>query len=86
MTLTLLIVTWAMVLAAFVALLIYRSHLAAHETRLYLGEGEPTCFHQDHDHAIRRVKIVHPVCLCAGGLTLLMTLAMAGYWIVQRLS
>jgi hypothetical protein len=86
MTLTFLIVIWAMTLAAFVALLIYRGHLAEHETRLYLYEGEPTCFHSDTHPAIRKVKIVHPVCLCTGGLTLLMTLALAGFWIAQRLS
>jgi hypothetical protein len=88
MTLTFLIVTWAMMLAAFVATLIYRGQLIAHENRLCLdlGEGEPTRYHLDHDHATRRIKIVHPICLGTGSLTLVMTLAIAGFWIVQRLT
>jgi hypothetical protein len=88
MTLTFLIVTWAMMLAAFVAMLIYRSHLTAHENRLCLdmGEGDPTRYQLDHDHATRRVKIVHPICLGTGSLTLVMTLAIAGLWVAHKLS
>jgi hypothetical protein len=86
-TLTWLIVIWAIVLVAFVALLIYRGHLTEHETdQLYLGEEAPTSFHRDNDDVIRKVKIVQPICLGMGGLTLLMTLVIAGLWVAQKLT
>jgi hypothetical protein len=81
-----LIVIWAMTLIAFVALLIYRSHLAEHETRLHLYEGQETCFHVDHHHAIRRHKIVHPICIGTGGLAAVMTVAVAVVWVAQKLT
>jgi len=86
MTLTFLIAIWATLLAAFVAMLVYRSHLTGHEARLHLYEGEETCFHQGHHHAIRRAKIVHPICLGTGGLTALMTLVVGVVWVAQKLS
>ncbi len=86
-TLMLLIIIWAVAGVAFVALLIYRGHLTEHETdQLYLGEEAPTSFHRDNDAVIRKVKIVQPLCLGAGSLTLLMTLAIAGLWVAQKLS
>ncbi len=86
-TLTLLIVIWAVALVAFVALLIYRGHLTEHETdQLYLGEDAPTSFHRDNDEVIRKVRIVQPICLGMGGLTLLLTLAIAGIWVAQKLT
>jgi hypothetical protein len=85
-TFTFLIVIWAMTLVAFVGMLIYRSHLTAHETRLHLYEGEETCFHVGHHHAIRRAKVVHPICLGTGSLALVMTLVIGGLWVTQKLS
>jgi hypothetical protein len=35
---------------------------------------------------IPKVKIVQPLCLGAGSLTLLMTLVIAGLWVAQKLS
>jgi hypothetical protein len=46
----------------------------------------PLSFHRDNDAVIRKVKIVQPLCLGAGSLTLLMTLIIAGLWVAQKLS
>jgi hypothetical protein len=83
---TFLIVIWAMMLSAFMALLIYRSHLAEHETRLHLYEGEETCFHEEHHQAIIRHKIVHPICVGVGRLTLVMTVVIGVVWVAQKLT
>ena len=86
-TLSVLIVIWAVMLIAFIALLIYRGHLTEHETdQLYLNEEEPTSFHRDNDAVVHRVMIIHPLCIGAGSLTLVMTLIIAGIWLTQKLS
>jgi flagellar biogenesis protein FliO len=41
--------------------------------------------HQENDAIVRRAKIIQPICTGVGSLTLLMTLAIAGMWVVQRL-
>ena len=85
-TLTVLIVIWAVMLIAFIALLIYRGHLTEHETdQLYLTEEVPSPMHLENDAIVRRVKMIQPICTGVGSLTVLMTLAIAGLWVVQKL-
>jgi hypothetical protein len=82
-----LIVIWAALLVAFIALLIYRSHLTEQETyQLYLGEEGTTSFHSDVEDMVHRVMIIQPICSGIGNLTLLMTLVIAVIWVSQRLS
>jgi hypothetical protein len=85
-TLTLMMVIWAVMVVALVILLIYRGHLTEHETdQLYLTEETPSALHQENDAIVRRVKMIQPICTGVGSLTLLMTLAIAGLWVVQKL-
>jgi len=84
--LTLMLVIWGVMVIALVTLLIYRGHLTEHETdQLYLTEEVPSPMHLENDAIVRRVKMIQPICTGVGSLTVLMTLAIAGLWVVQKL-
>jgi hypothetical protein len=83
-TLTVMLSIWGLMVVAFIALMVYRGHLTQYETdQLFLNETTPSSFHQENDAVIRRVKMIQPICTGVGMLALLMTVAVAGVWIVQ---
>jgi len=83
-TLTILFALWGLIAVVFVALLIYHGHLTQHETdQLFLNETTPSSVHQENDDIVRRVKTIQPILKVVGTLTVLMTIAIAGFWIWQ---
>jgi hypothetical protein len=86
-TLSLMVTIWAVLAVAFVALMIYRGNLTQHETdQLFLNdEAGPSISHQENDEIVRRVNAIQPICKGVGGLTAVMTLAIAGMWVQQLL-
>jgi ABC-type transport system involved in multi-copper enzyme maturation permease subunit len=84
--LTISLAIWGVVVAAFVAIMLYRSYLSSHETdQLYLSEVTPTAGHQENDDVIRRATSIEPVTKAVGGAAILMTLIVAGLWVVQTM-
>ncbi len=85
-TLTVMVGIWGMVVAAFVALMIYRSQLVQNETdQLFLSEDEPSSTHQENDDIIRRADKLQPVVKGVGGAAALATFLVIGVWLVQEL-
>jgi hypothetical protein len=85
--LTISLSVWGLVVAAFVALMVYRGYLSQHETdQLFLSETAPSSVHQENDEIIRRSNSIEPICRGVGGAAILMTLVVAGIWLTQVLS
>ncbi len=85
-TLTIMVGVWALAVAAFLALMIYRSRLIQNETdQLFLSEDEPSATHQENDDIIRRADKLQPVVKGVGGVAALVTVLLAGIWLVQEL-
>jgi len=77
---------WGVVVAAFVALMIYRAQLVQNETdQLFLSESEPSPMHQENDDIIRRADKLQPVVKGVGGAAALATFLVIGMWLVQEL-
>jgi hypothetical protein len=85
--LTISLSVWGLVVAAFVALMVYRGYLSQHETdQLFLSETAPSATHQENDDIIRRSNSIEPICRGVGGAAILMTLVVVGVWLSQMLS
>lgn len=78
---------WLLLLAAFVALMVYRGHLTRRETgELFLDDTSDLLFRKaEHDLVLRRVDKIHPFCQGAGGATAALTIAMLGVAVAQAL-
>jgi len=77
---------WGVVVAAFVALMIYRAQLVQNETdQLFLSENEPSAIHQENDEIIRRADKLQPVVKGVGGAAALATFLVMGMWLMQEL-
>jgi len=84
--LTVSIIVWLVVIAALVALMIYRNQLIQNETdQLFLSEEEPSSIHQENDEIIRRADQLQPVVKGMGGAAALATFLVIGVWLVQEL-
>ncbi len=85
--LTISLSVWGLCVAAFVALSIYRGYLSQHETdQLFLSEATPSHTHQENDEIVRRTNSLEPVFRGVAGVSVLMTLVVAGIWLAQTLS
>jgi hypothetical protein len=78
---------WLAVLAAFVALMVYRGHLTQHETdELFLDDLADNSFRkQEHERIVSLVKRVHPYCKGVGGAAAALTVLMVGGQVIQVL-
>lgn len=77
-------ILWGIVAVAFIAVMVYRASLANHETdQLFLNDIGTTVSstHQENDAIVRRLNSLAPVCKGLGGVTVLLTLAVAGMWV-----
>ncbi|WP_263378741.1 hypothetical protein [Granulicella paludicola] len=74
---------WGIVAVAFIIVMVYRASLANHETdQLFLNDvGTVSSTHQENDEIVRRLNSLAPVCKSLGGVTVLLTLAVAGMWV-----
>jgi hypothetical protein len=74
---------WGIATVAFIIVMVYRASLANHETdQLFLNDvGTVSSTHQENDEIVRRLNSLAPVCKSLGGVTVLLTLAVAGMWV-----
>jgi hypothetical protein len=79
-TLAIMSVLWIAVVAAFVALMVYRGHLTQHETdELFLSDAvDDSNRKREHDDIVRRVNRIQPYCKGVGGAAALITVAIIG--------
>ena len=79
------VLTWAIVSAALVIVMIYRATLTQHETdQLFLGDEESLCHqHVEHERIMKRVKRIRPLCQGLTGATVLMSALIAGLYVVE---
>jgi hypothetical protein len=71
---------WTVLLAAFVAVMVYRANLTQHETdQLFLNDEDTISpMHEENDEIIRKVNEIQPICTGVGGAFLTMSLVLAG--------
>ncbi len=79
---------WGVLLAAFVAVMVYRGHLTQHETdQLFLNDEDTISpMHQENDEIVRKVNAIQPVCAGVGGAFLTMSLVVAGMIFVNLMA
>ncbi len=79
------VLTWAVVSAALVVVMIYRATLTQHETdQLFLGDEESLCNqHVEHDRIMKRVNRIRPLCQGLTGATVVMSALIAGIYVVE---
>lgn len=79
------VLAWAAVSAALVAVMVYRATLTQHETdQLFLGDEETLCAqHVEHDRILKRVDRIRPVCQGLTGATVLMSVLIAGIYVAE---
>ena len=77
---TLMWIVWAGLVAAFLALLAYRSTITRYEEdQLFLGEGNRQ-EHEEQDEIIRKVNRIAPFVRILGGATGAMTVLLVGVY------
>lgn len=84
-TLVVLSVLWGVMIAGFLALMIYRSHLTNMETdQLFLSDsnGMASC-HQEQDLIVHRVQALAPVIRVMTGVIVVLTLVIGTMYVVQ---
>ena len=79
------VMTWAVVSAALVAVMVYRATLTQHETdQLFLGDEESLCAnHVEHERILARVNRIRPLYQNITGATILMSALIAGIYVVE---
>ena len=79
------VLTWAVVSAALVVVMIYRATLTQHETdQLFLGDEESLCQqHIEHERILHRVNTIRPLYQGLTGATVLMSALIAGLYVVE---
>ena len=82
-----LLMIWAIVSAALVAVMVYRATLTQHETdQLFLSDETTRCpNHEEHDRILARVDRIRPVYQGLCGATVLMSVLIAGIYVAQVL-
>lgn len=82
-----LLILWGVVAVALIAVMIYRATLTQHETdQLFLNDGTTDCAsHIEHDRIVARVNRIRPVYQGLWGAAILMSVIVAGVYIVQVL-
>ncbi len=79
------VLTWALVSAALVVVMVYRATLTQHETdQLFLGDEESLCHnHVEHERILARVNRLRPVYQGLTGATILLSALIAGIYFVE---
>lgn len=79
------ILTWAVVSAALVAVMVYRATLTQHETdQLFLSDEDSRCAsHVEHDRILARVNRIRPLCQSLTGATIVMSALIAGTYFIE---
>ena len=82
-----LLLIWAVVSAALVAVMVYRATLTQHETdQLFLNDETTRCQnHEEHDRILARVNRIRPVYQGLCGATIVMSMLLAGIYVAQVL-
>jgi hypothetical protein len=79
------ILTWAVVSAALVVVMVYRATLTQHETdQLFLGDEDSRCAsHVEHDRILARVNRIRPLYQGLTGATIVMSALIATLYVVE---
>ncbi len=79
------VLTWAIVSAALVVVMVYRATLTQHETdQLFLGDEESlSSNHVEHVRILTRVNRLRPVYQGLTGATILLSALIAGIYFVE---
>ncbi len=79
------VLTWAIVSAALVAVMVYRATLTQHETdQLFLNDEEAVSHsYLEHERLLARVNRLKPVYQSLTGATILMSVLIAGIYVVE---
>lgn len=79
------VMTWAVVSAALVVVMIYRATLTQHETdQLFLADEDSLCAqHVEHQRILRRVHSIRPLYQGLTGATVAMSALIAGIYVVE---
>lgn len=82
-----LLLIWAVVSGALVAVMVYRATLTQHETdQLFLNDETTHCLnHEEHDRILARVNRIRPVYQGLCGAAILMSVLIAGIYVAQVL-
>jgi hypothetical protein len=84
--LPILITIWAVVVAVFVCLMVYRGHLTQHETdQLFLSDSTAGFEQAEHEAIVKRVNFIQPFCQGFGGIAALLTLVIVGIYVFRLL-
>lgn len=80
-----LLILWAALAVALLAVVIYRATLTQHETdQLFLNDDGTCCKnHEEHDRIMARVNRVRPLYQGLWGATIVMTFVMVGVYAFQ---
>jgi hypothetical protein len=80
------LVLWSLCTAAFVALMVYRSHLTRHEIgRVFLNENTDASHLLEHEMIVNRVNRLQPFLQTAGGAAALITVLIVGVFVAEAL-
>jgi hypothetical protein len=82
-----LLIVWGVLVAAFVALMIYRAALVRRETdQLFLSDADNagTFVHEEQDEIVRKVVSIEPLCRAVAAAAGLASLAVIGVYLYQQ--
>ena len=84
--LSILLSIWAILIAAFLGMMIYRGYLTRQEAdQLFLSELDTseTFIHEEQDAIVRRVNLLQPFCRGLGGAAAIASLGVIGAYLFQ---
>jgi hypothetical protein len=76
-----LLTVWAVLVACFVALLLYRGQLARYEEEQLFLSDEVTPEQQHRDSLVRRLQMLEPIVRLVGGAAALATVCAVGLYV-----
>jgi len=83
--LTVTFVIWAAVLAAFIALMIYRSQLNNHEAdQLFLTDNPAEIQVEEHNRIMRLLNRIEPLCTGLGSAAAIASALLVGVYVAEQ--
>ena len=79
-------VIWALLLAAFTAVMVYRGHLNNHETdQLFLSDNADEVLVEEQNDVVRRATFIQPFCNGLGGAAALISVLIVGVYMAKNI-
>lgn len=77
---------WGLAVSAFVALMVYRTHLERHESaELFIGDVDDFGRESRHNEIVNKVNRIQPFVQTAGGAMALLSVLMIGVYVANLL-